>query len=348
MGLRRDLPFGLVFAICVGLAPLAQAGTIRHDTNDALYLSLGSQFDSVGALRVDTSTGTFGCSGTLLAPGDWLLTAGHCTDGATAANTTFSLGDTIGTTGGSFFVGSTTFDVAEVVPHPKWDGNLFKGYDIALMRLSENVTDAVGTSGATLYTGTGEVGEVGTPVGFGMTGTGLTGVTTLDGYKRAGNNVIDGFFRTPGKTPRVFGMDFDNPNGSTNVFGSSAAEDLEYLIAFGDSGGPVFIGSEVAGVNSFIVDNNAGDLFADYEDYTGHTRVSAFADWINGVLAGSSGSDESGGGGGPPPGRGGGRFNFASAIATPMSVPEPSSFVLLLAGAFMLLAGSRRLSRPSR
>ncbi len=343
MDLRNNLLIGSVFAISIGLASWAQAGVIRHDADDALYLSLGSQFQNVGALRVDTGTGAFGCSGTLLAPGDWLLTAGHCTDGAAAGNTTFSLGDTIGTSGSSFFIGATTFDVAEVVPHPKWDGNLSKGYDIALMRLSVNVTDAAGTSGAAIYTGTGEVGSVGTPVGFGVTGDGITGATTLDGNKRAGNNVIDGFFRTPGRTPRVFGMDFDNPNGSTNVFGSSAAQNLEYLTAFGDSGGPVFIGSEVAGVNSFIVDYNADGLFANYEDYTGHTRVSAFADWINEVMAGSSGSNDSGGGG-PPANRGGGRFSFASAIATPMSVPEPSSLVLLLAGGLMLLAGSRRRS----
>ncbi len=143
----------------------------------------------------------------------------------------------------------------------------------------------------------------------------------------------------------VFGMDFDNPNGSTGVFGSSAAETLELLTAFGDSGGPVFIGSEVAGVNSFIVDYNGDDLFANYGDYTGHTRVSAFADWINGILSGQGGSDDSGGGG-PPKNRGGGRFNFASAIATPLIIPEPSSLVLLLVGAVMLMASPRRRTRP--
>jgi secreted trypsin-like serine protease len=343
MNLHQKLSAGFALATCLGLSAIAQAGTIRHDTNDALYQSAGSQFQNVGALQVVTTGGTFGCSATLLAPGDWVLTAGHCTDGATAGGTTFSLGDTIGTSGGSFFVAATTFDVAEIVPHNKWDGSLSKGYDIALMRLVQNATDASGVAGANIYTGTGEVGSVGTPVGFGVTGNGITGTTFLTGDKRAGNNTIDGFFRTPGKTPRVFGMDFDNPNGSTNVFGSSASRNLELLIAFGDSGGPVFIGSEVAGVNSFIVDYNSDGLYANYEDYSGHTRVSAFADWIDGVLAGQGGSDDDSGGGGPPSGRGGGRFSFASAIATPLSIPEPSSLVLLLVGAVMTLARSRRI-----
>lgn len=109
-----------------------------------VYRSAGSQYQNVGALQLVTAEGTFGCSATLLAPGDWLLTAGHCTDGATAGNTTFSLGDTVGTSGSSFFIGAATFDVAEIVPHNKWDGSVSKGYDIALMRLVQNATDAIG------------------------------------------------------------------------------------------------------------------------------------------------------------------------------------------------------------
>lgn len=315
-----------VFVLGMLLSSTAWAGTIRDDVSDSIYTAAGSTYSAVGALRVDADSGTFGCSGTLVGDGSWVLTAGHCSDGATAGNATFSLGDTMS----SFFLTDDTYAVDEVVPHPKWDGSLTKGYDIALMHLSSDA----GT-GASIYRDSSETGSVGTIVGFGLTGTGLTGALSLDGKKRAGDNLIDGLFRTPGKTSRLFATDFTDSSGGSNSFGSEAPEDNEFLAAFGDSGGPVFIGSEVAGVNSFIVDNNGNGLFADYGDYGGATRVSAFADWIDGVLSGSGGEDE-GGGGGPPPGRGGGRFNSFGATSLRASVgqavPEPSAFLLMALG----------------
>jgi hypothetical protein len=318
-----------VFVLGFILSSTAWAGTIRDDKSDSLYTVAGSTYSAVGALRVDADSGTFGCSGSLIGDGSWVLTAGHCSDGATAGNATFSLGDTMT----SFFLTSDTYAVDEVVPHPKWDGSLSKGYDIALMHLSSDA----GT-GASIYRGNSEAGSVGTIVGFGLTGTGLTGATNLDGKKRAGDNLIDGFFRTPGKTSRLFATDFTDPSGDSNVFGSEASENNEFLAVFGDSGGPVFIDSEIAGVNSFIVDNNRNGLFADYGDYGGATRVSAFADWIDSVLTGSGGGDggDDDGGGGPPPGRGGGRFNAFGAtsllVSANQAVPEPSTFLLMALG----------------
>src|SRR5678815_410601 len=104
-----------------------------------------------------------------------------------------------------------------------------------------NFTTAYGIAPAVLYTGTGEVGKVGTMVGYGATGTGATGDVTFDGLKRAGTNMIDAVAITPGKDNRILLEDFDSGFASDNVYGSASALALESLIAPGDSGGGLFV-----------------------------------------------------------------------------------------------------------
>jgi len=172
---------------------------------------------------------------------------------------------------------------------------LIRGYDVALVQLSSAVTNV---TPAQVYRGHSEFNQLGTFVGVGRTGTGLTGDTIDDGIKRAGTNVIDGTMRRSNhglleaiskikRTTRTFAADFDEPGNPLNShIGSPDPTDLEYLISRGDSGGPVFIddgtGPKIAGIHSY------GEIFderddSDYGDLTGHTRVSIFAKWIDKV-----------------------------------------------------------------
>ncbi|MEE8452394.1 MAG: trypsin-like serine protease, partial [Thermoguttaceae bacterium] len=245
------------------------------------------------------------------------------------------------TTSLSFGIGGEPYTAKSWISHPKWDGDLLKGYDIGLVELDAAVP---GITPAERYTGSDELGEVGTSVGFGMTGTGLTGAVDFDGEKRAGRNDIDVWLRTPGRTPRVFMSDFDNPAGTENVWGSNEPLPLEYLIAPGDSGGGVFAnfgGSELLiGIHSFGAAYD-GVVDSDYGDISGHTRVSSFNKWIDKVLGGTDdggggnggGKPDNGGGGGNGNGKGGGKPNsefvvsLAGLTATP--VPEPSTLAML-------------------
>ena len=73
-------------AVCfLGVATMGQAGTIRHDRDDSVYLNLAASpaYNTVGQFLGTTSTFSYYGSGTLIAP-NWILTAGHVVDQATS------------------------------------------------------------------------------------------------------------------------------------------------------------------------------------------------------------------------------------------------------------------------
>ncbi|MHC4181630.1 MAG: hypothetical protein ACYSWU_29415, partial [Planctomycetota bacterium] len=187
-----------------------------------------------------------------------------------------------------------------------FDWDPVSGTDIGLVQFSEDIATAAGVTPAKRYTGTEEVGKKGISAGYGTTGTGLTGadltVDIDDLEKRAGENAIDALLGSVilGASNNVLLSDFDNPLDENDSFlGSVTPEELEYLIAPGDSGGGLFVEmageSLLAGVHSFGFapplpspdyppPYGDGDIDYDYGDGSGHTRVSAFNDWINATI----------------------------------------------------------------
>ena len=256
------------------------AGTIRHDRSDALYTELADDtaYQSVGSISWRQGGGAFAASGVLIS-NDWVLTAAHVVEG-----NNFQGG---GITNLTFRVEGSTYSAQEWFTHPNWqssNGDLDAGADIGLIQLQSTVR---GVEPATLYEGRNERGKIGTIVGFGDTGTGLTGATESNDIKRAGKNVIDVVGRSYFGNDRLMATDFDNPNtGRDSSLGSRFPIDLEYSAARGDSGGGLFIevGNEdqLAGIISYISALDF-DIDSDYGDQSGFTRVSSLVGWIESV-----------------------------------------------------------------
>jgi hypothetical protein len=236
--------------------------TIRDDQPDSSYLALAASMEYAPVGTFVSNWGYTG-SGTLIAP-DWVLTTAH---------------NLLLASSGTFTVNGTSYASSQLIMNPGWsNGSVFDGYDFGLVHLNSPV---VGVTPATLYTGSSEMGQIGTYVGFGLTGTGLTGYRTLDNQKRAFQNVIDGDFNNPSV---LLGSDFDNPHTTAdNWWGDATPLTLEGCVAPGDSGGGVFITIDsqtyLAGVIAFVAATDSNPN-ADYGDLSGSGRVSTFAPWI--------------------------------------------------------------------
>jgi len=263
---RRTVQAGLAgLWLSLGAAS-ALGATIRDDQPESSYrnLALRPEYACVGTFVNDWGyTG----SATLIAPG-WVLTGAHLFTGASA---------------GTFTLNGASYPSSQLVSHPNWRStDKFAGYDFGLARLATPITSV---TPAALYAGSAELGLAGTFVGFGMTGTGLTGYRTLDNLKRAFQNMVDGNFGNP---TMVLGSDFDNPHSpADNGFGEPTPLTLEGAVAPGDRGGGVFVTLDgnfyLAGVTSFVAATD-GSPNSDYGDFSGFGRVSAVGLWINSVV----------------------------------------------------------------
>lgn len=276
--IRSIIALGVAVIVIAGEVRSARALTLRHDVPESAYidLSLQPQYDAVGWLRI-TSGRDFACSATLI--GDrWILTAAHCIDSGQIINPSrIVFTDSL----------NRTHEVARWFAHENWNRSLASGWDIALMELDTPITDI---PPAQLYTRDDERGRVGTMVGYGTSGTGITGNILPPLTRRAGQNMLDLFGREQDlrlwSSQLVF-SDFDDPRfpqgSAVNLWGSDQPLGLEAAVAPGDSGGGTFIDVNgqtfLAAVHSLLFARDF-EFNSDYGDAFGSTRVSQFTDWI--------------------------------------------------------------------
>lgn len=264
-----------VFAAAL-FAPSAHGIVIRDDLfNTAAF---ASPITAVGQVLFGSS----GCSGSLLSTGIHFLTAAHC------------VGSFVGTATVNLHNGTNSFSYTstKIAVNPNFN-SFSNGADMAVVTLNQVADSSI--QRLSLYTGSGELNQEVTVIGLGRRGVGSSGSSTssflttnglLD--RRQGTNIVDSLLNNA-----VLFFDFDDPmNPNRSSLGQSSATTLEAILAPGDSGGPVLINGQIAGVNSFIsclpgtftacstsfdVD---GVLNSSYGERWGASRVSIYTDWL--------------------------------------------------------------------
>lgn len=230
--------------------PAAVAGTTDDAVPDARYVEYAKAFSSytVKATGLDDKGIKWQATATLLDP-HWAITAAHVVRGVKTA---------------ALVSGEKSRTAQRIVVHPKWSDE-HGWHDLALLRCDE----PAGVSFFPALSEGGEkVGQVVSIVGYGIHGKLTQGHSEYDGRLRAGTQTIERFER-----------------GIIVCHAQCGTSTLEFCIAPGDSGGPLFAGGKLAGVNSFTMASK-GPLKSKAGEETAHTRVSLYREWIEEVISG--------------------------------------------------------------
>lgn len=224
-------------------------GTIDPLTQDSKYTEYGSKYDCVVTIHGMYKNGELFSASAVVIDKRWILTAAHVVENA----------DTCGI----HYDNSIVILIDDIITHSDYKDSFSKG-DISICHLKSNLDLKFYPE---LYENNDEIGKTCSIVGYGGTGTFLTGVTSNDGKKRGGTNQIDAIYDDS--------MLVCSPSRSL----TDGRTELEFIIAPGDSGGGLFINEKLAGINSCVFAEKRSPN-SKYGDEAGHTRISKYILWI--------------------------------------------------------------------
>lgn len=251
----------------------------------------GEGYDGV----VKVSTGGYYGSGVLLYNGRAVLTSAHLFSASGAATVQFETR-----------AGIHTLSASGVSLHPAYD-RTNQNNDLALVWLSGSAP--VAAERYELYRSDGELGQRFTMVGYGVPGSGASGeLYGVSGgtLRLKADNQFDADIGTlkaalgawMGWSPLAntqLVADFDDGSSARDALGrlaylpGSGLGQAEGLITQGDSGGPAFIGRQIAGIASYVAGLSKGDVIPDIDSFTNGSfgeiaawqRVSQYQAWID-------------------------------------------------------------------
>jgi secreted trypsin-like serine protease len=187
------------------------------------------------------------CASAVVIRQHWILTAAHVVHNAEKGTITTD--------------DDAKHTLIKIIVHKDYVAGNVGWHDIALARTEKPVALEFYPK---LYRASDELNKACTFAGWGLAGTFLSGGTLNDHKRRAGHNRIEG---------AADAVLFCSPTRGADKF------PLEFMITPGDSGGGMFIGNELAGINSFLMAAD-GKPNGTYTDETAFTRVSMYADWV--------------------------------------------------------------------
>lgn len=258
------LPSRIVFTLLTFLSIAAITMSEEPRIIDGTLVS-ASQFPTVG--KIEPKDKSEFCSGTLIAP-RFVLCAAHCVNNQMP-------GSLMTPQDGMLFeLGGKTYQSKHIYVHPTYAGNSSQqqegAIDLSIIELNTEIPRVIPSP---LYRKVPEVGTILTLAGYGLLGTGASGVGSKEpprGMISTGKTPIDAV------TSTFVEWNFDNvppPNQESNT-------------APGDSGGPQFITENgvqfVASVTSGGVKNNAS-----FGDFSYNTRVDIAIPWIESITGGT-------------------------------------------------------------
>jgi len=244
--------------------------------------------DSVGFVELER--GLFGhwenASAVMLSDHMHILTAAHifssADDGPPDPSLKFDI--TFSENAGTFKVtGISAGDSSHVQFAPGWNGVYQAGNDLAIITLDAPAPNWV--PGFDIYSGASEVGKQLLVVGYGRYGEGVDRFDS--GEKHFGYNVFTG---TSGSAadPALAGVYDPTLEPQTTQLDLGLIANGQAGFAPGDSGGPLFIGNQIAGISSWFDDSQLGgidlssnQLPVELGTIEHATRVSAFSRWID-------------------------------------------------------------------
>lgn len=223
-------------------------------------------FKAVGKLgRTNGGPIVYDCSCTLISS-KFVLTAAHCVNNPGIPETGYRVD----------FDG-IVYNSAKIYTHPLWNPTLINtdlAYDIAIIELNSDVADITpfGISSSSGAPGTGPdpaVNSLVRIVGYGLTGNDAGPVDETFGQRRSGYQIVDEITTT--LIRYIF-----------NISGEASA-------APGDSGGPVLFADGGTYYITGVVSGGSGpEPIGKIGTTIFNTRVSAFSEWIFGILNGDS------------------------------------------------------------
>ena len=240
----------LTLSLFLLLSPAAFSGTRHPNTPDDKHVEYGKKFHYIARIMArDKSTGKPQFASAVLISPNWALTAAHVVHGA--EDVMIMMNDD-----------KVLIKIPKVIAHKDYAPENDPGfYDIALCYSDKDFGLDFYPE---LYKDFDEEGKICSISGYGLNGDFTHGVTGADIKRRAGSNKIERCER------HVLICTPSNANRTS----------LEYLICMGDSGGGLFIGNKLAGINSFVTCDSGKVPDSSYHTEGAHTRVSLYYDWV--------------------------------------------------------------------